>query len=192
MGSSITLKEVERLWCSCAVTWAKWQPWLKSQQGEEAKLASSPEETDGKNMQDEGDWTFISNQSRSRILLFAPEVSLTNRYEALGMEGGCGLWFKHGKEQPCQVGPTKEPSWNQCHQKRQRFLVTGDSTLRGTEVPICCPVNLSRKVFCLSRVHTGKIKKTLPGLIKPWDYYLLLFFQAGSLEAVTRKLQNIL
>jgi len=41
-------------------------------------------------MKDEGDWTFISNQSRSRILLFAPEVSLTNRYEALGMEGGCG------------------------------------------------------------------------------------------------------
>lgn len=70
----------------CAVAWARWQPWLKSQQGEEAKLASSPEETDHKNMQDEGDWTFTSTQSRSRIPLFDPEVSLTNRYEALRME----------------------------------------------------------------------------------------------------------
>ncbi len=37
-------------------------------------------------MWDEGDWTLASVQGRRRSLPLVPEVPLTNRYEALGIE----------------------------------------------------------------------------------------------------------
>lgn len=37
-------------------------------------------------MQDEGDWTFASAQGRRISLPLVPEVLLTKRYEALGVE----------------------------------------------------------------------------------------------------------
>lgn len=66
-------------------------PSCKSQQGEESKQASNHEDTDGKSMQHEADWTLLSMQSRSRSLPLAPEITLTNSYEALGMQGEGGV-----------------------------------------------------------------------------------------------------
>ena len=75
--------------------------------------------------------------------------------------------------------------------KRQRILVIGDSLLRGTEVPICCPDNLSKEVCYLSGACMWDLTKRIFGMIKPDYYYPILIFEAGSHEAATRKLQNI-
>lgn len=56
----------------------------KSQQGEEGKQASNSKDTDDKSMQHEADWTLVSMQSRRKSLPLAPEIALTNSYEALG------------------------------------------------------------------------------------------------------------
>lgn len=50
----------ERGRCYHAVTWADQQHCLKSQQEEKDKQASNPVETDGIDMQDEGDWTLVA------------------------------------------------------------------------------------------------------------------------------------
>lgn len=42
----------------------------------------------------------------------------------------------------------------------------GDSSLRGTEVLICHPENLSSKVCCLPEAHIGDVKKRILGMIK--------------------------
>jgi len=42
------------------VTWADQQHCLKSQQEEKDKQASNPVETDGIDVQDEGDWTLVA------------------------------------------------------------------------------------------------------------------------------------
>lgn len=51
--------------------------------------------------------------------------------------------------------------------------------------------NLSREVCCLPGAYIWDIRKRLPGMTKPKDYSLLLFFQAESHEATTRKFLNI-
>jgi len=61
----------------------------------------------------------------------------------------------------------------------------------GTEAPICCLDNLSRKVFCLLGPCIRDIKKIIYSMIKAHNYYPLLVFQTGSHEAATRKLKNI-
>lgn len=71
------------------------------------------------------------------------------------------------------------------------MLVIGNSSLRGTEAPICHPDNLSRAVCCLPGSCIHDIKKRLWRLIKLEDYFLFLFLQVGLHEVVTRKLQNI-
>lgn len=54
----------------------------------EAKLTFNLEETDSKNIQDEGDWTFVSAQSIKRSLPLASEMPLNNRKKALWMKRG--------------------------------------------------------------------------------------------------------
>lgn len=51
--------------------------------------------------------------------------------------------------------------------------------------------NLSREVCCLPGAYIWDIRKRLPGMTKPKDYSLLLFFQAESHEATTKKFLNI-
>lgn len=68
------------------MTQTDWQPFVKSLQGEEAKLASKFGKTDHRNTQDEGAWTFIAAQGRS--LPIAPEMPLHKNYKALGIERG--------------------------------------------------------------------------------------------------------
>lgn len=42
----------------------------------------------------------------------------------------------------------------------------GDSSLRGAEVLICYPENLSREVCCLPEAHIGDMKKRILGMTK--------------------------
>lgn len=74
--------------------------------------------------------------------------------------------------------------------KRQRVLVSENSSLRVTEDPVCCPDYLFREVCCLPGAFVRDIKMLL-SLIKLEDYYLFVLFQVGSQEAETRKLKNI-
>lgn len=74
---------------------------------------------------------------------------------------------------------------------RWRILVIGDSVLRGTEVPICLPNNLSIEVCCLLGTYIQDIEKRIPGRIKLEYCYHLLVFQARSHEIATRKQKNI-
>lgn len=65
-------------------------------------------------------------------------------------------------------------------------LLTG-----GTKAPIFCPDNFSREVCCLPGVCLRDIRKILPQLIKPEDYYSFIDIQAGTRNAAMRKLKNI-
>ena len=64
--------------------------------------------------------------------------------------------------------------------KKQRVIVVGDSLLKGAEGPICRPDPLHREVCCLPGVRVKDVRKKLPSLVRPTDYYPLLLFQAGS------------
>lgn len=72
--------------------------------------------------------------------------------------------------------------------KRQRILVIGESVLNGNDTLVCCLDNLSKEVCCLPGAHICDIRKRIPGMIKPEDYYLVVF-QAGLCESTTRKLK---
>lgn len=75
--------------------------------------------------------------------------------------------------------------------ERRRMLVTGDSSLQGTEAPVC-HLDISREVCCLSGAYIFDFKKRLLGMTKCGDCYpLLLLIQIGLQEAAMRKLQNI-
>lgn len=73
-------------WC-CVEIQADQLFCLKSLQREEAKQASNSEETNGRKRKDGRHWIPFFSQCRRGSLTLAPEVALTNRYEALGMEG---------------------------------------------------------------------------------------------------------
>lgn len=65
------------------------QSCLGAQPGEEDKQTSDL--TDGKHVQGEGDWTFVSAQGKRRRLLLAPEITLTNRFQAMVWEREEGM-----------------------------------------------------------------------------------------------------
>ena len=79
-------------------------------------------------MQGEGDWT--SAEGKRIRLISAPEVPLTNRYEALGIEK---IWTVVQNQKGTTTsrwfsqGPKSEP----VPPKKVRVLVTGDSVHRG-------------------------------------------------------------
>ena len=64
--------------------------------------------------------------------------------------------------------------------QKQWVTVIGDSLLKGAEGPICRPDPLHREVCCLLGVRVKDVRKKLPSLVRPTDYYPLLFFQVGS------------
>ena len=64
--------------------------------------------------------------------------------------------------------------------KKRRVIVIGDSLLKGAEGPICRPDPLHREVCCLPGVRVKDVRKKLPSLVRPTDYYPLLLFQIGS------------
>ena len=65
--------------------------------------------------------------------------------------------------------------------------VIGDSLLKGTEGTICRRDPLLREACCLPGAWVKDVKRKLPTLVRPSDYYPLLIFQVGSNEVATRK-----
>ena len=72
----------------------------------------------------------------------------------------------------------------------RRVLVIGDSLLRGTEAPICCPDNISREVYFLPRARIRDVTERLLSLVKPADYHSFLLFQVRSHDVAMRRLRN--
>ena len=67
-----------------------------------------------------------------------------------------------------------------CQQrKKQQVIVIGDSLLKGAEGPICRPDPLNREICCLLGAQIKDLRKKLPTLVRPSDYYPLLLFQIG-------------
>lgn len=132
-----------------AMTWANWQSCPKSLQEEEVKPAPNAEETDCKNIQDEGDWTLISDQRRRRNLPVPPEVPLTNgklwRWKEEDVVNGSEL----EKVNHIKMVHSGSQVVSSAAQKRRTVLISGDSILRGTVAPICFPNNLSGEICCL-------------------------------------------
>ena len=64
--------------------------------------------------------------------------------------------------------------------KKRRVIGAGDSLLNGAEGPICRPNPLHREVCCLPGAQVKDVRKKLPSLVWPTDYYPLLLFQVGS------------
>ena len=64
--------------------------------------------------------------------------------------------------------------------KKQWVLVIGDSLLKEAERPICRPNPLHKEVCCLLGAQVKDVRKKLPSLVWPTDYYPLLLFQVGS------------
>ena len=52
-------------------------------------------------------------------------------------------------------------------------------TLKGAEGPICRPDLLHREICCLPGAQIKDVRKKLPSLVRPSDYYPLLLFQEG-------------
>jgi len=50
---------------------------------------------------------------------------------------------------------------------------------------------LLREVFCLPGTQAKDVKRELPTLVQPSDYYPLLIFQVSSCEVATRSLRAI-
>ena len=64
--------------------------------------------------------------------------------------------------------------------KKQSLTVIGDALLKGAEGPIHRPEPLHRELCCLLGARVKDIRKKLPSLVRPSDYYPLLLFQVGS------------
>ena len=64
--------------------------------------------------------------------------------------------------------------------KKRCVTVIGDSLLKGAEGPICRPGPLHREVCCLPGAWVKDVRKKLPSLVRPTDYYPLLLFQVGN------------
>ena len=56
----------------------------------------------------------------------------------------------------------------------------GGECLAKAEGPLCRPNPLHREVCCLLGVRVKDVRKKLPSLVRPTDYYPLLLFQVGS------------
>jgi len=67
--------------------------------------------------------------------------------------------------------------------KKRQFDVIGDSLLRGTEGPICRSDPLLRELCCLLRAWAKDVKRKIPTLVQPSDYYPFLFFSGRQQQS---------
>lgn len=123
------------------------------------------------------------------------KVPLSNRYKALGLETKEGMekGSNPGMDQlNVAVSPRTQVRTSATKNKQKGMLVIQDSLLRGTEAPICHVDHQAGLMLLGTHIHD--IKKQLPNLIKPKNYYPLLITdpdQAHSYDAATRTVQNI-
>ena len=144
----------------CAAAQADRQPCLGAQPAEEDNDASHL--TKGKCMQSEGDWNFVSAQDKRIRLLLASEV---NRFQALVWEREEGMDSSSEPERGEHIKKIQARTRVTTYvaNKRQGVLVFGHSLLRGTEVPIYHPNNLSREFCCLPDCIQDIKKRILGG-----------------------------
>ena len=71
------------------------------------------------------------------------------------------------------------------------MVVVGESLLRGTEAPVCCPDTLYREVSCLPGTRVRDVTERLPSLVQSTDYYPLLLFHMGTSDTVRSSLRSI-
>lgn len=157
---------------------------------------SSLTSTEGGNLEDRGQWQEVPARRNRRCTRDCPmttpssQVPLLNRYSALQRN------LDDDEHNISPISPTLEPSARSSQtspciktsvvKKKRRVLVIGDSLLKGTEGPICRPDPVHREVCCLPGARVKDVKRMLPSLVRPSDYYPLLLFQVGS-DEVTRR-----
>ena len=125
-------------------------------------------------------------QGTSSLPTWPSQVPLYNRCEALAVEG-------HSKEDTDDSQATPEVSprperptpriVTTSTRKKRRFIVVGDSLLRGTEGAICRADPPLGEDCCLPGSRVKDITRKLPSLVQPSDYYPLLLFHVGGDEA---------
>ena len=158
------------------VTQADRWPCLKCLQGKDAKLSSNPEETNGKNIEDDGEWIPVSAWSRRTayfLLLMFPEQQIwsSGNRKRRGVDNGSDL----EKDNNIKMAQSRTQVRTSATKERQRVLVIEDSMLRDTVAPICHVDNPSEEICCLPESRIQDMRKRLPGILK-LDFYLLLFF----------------
>uniref|UniRef100_A0A493TS73 Uncharacterized protein n=1 Tax=Anas platyrhynchos platyrhynchos TaxID=8840 RepID=A0A493TS73_ANAPP len=139
-----------------------------------------------------------STKKHRRVIVVGNSLLRQGKDEAEGLESSPNAGSNPAKRVKIG-GSTEHSDWGRAEhcittratKKERRVLVIRDSLLRGTEAPICRPDNLSREVCCLPGARVRDVRKALPQLIKPEDYYPLVVIQVGSREAATRKMRNI-
>ena len=123
----------------------------------------------------------------SSVTVPPSQVPSQNRYKALQVEpnnneddASCSLKVSPRLRQakPCvKTASIKKKRW---------VTVIGDSLLRGREGPIYTPDLLPREVCWLAGAQVEDVKRKLPTLVWPSDFYLLLIFYVGSDEVAIR------
>ena len=119
------------------------------------------------------------------------QLPLQNRYTALHgqLENGLGNGSSYLEASPKSNQTTHCIKMSSVKNKR-RAIVIGYSLLKGAEGPICRPDPLDREVCCLPVAQVKDVRKKLPSLVWPSDYYPLLLFQVGS-DEVGRTLRTM-
>lgn len=115
-----------------------------------------------------------------------PQVSLSDRLEALGIEG---LVSKEAGE----GSPTILPRVIMCLKvasvrKDWKVIFVGEALLRGVGSPVWRLDLTCGHVYCLSVSRVKDITRKCPDLVQPSDHYPLLIAQAGSNEVSHRSL----
>ena len=147
-------------------------------------LSSPPPRINNEESGDVGQWHKAPAHRCRRALPVSPQppqLPLQNRYSAL--QGQLDNGGDDGSPQLVALPKSDQSSPSiktSSIRKKQRVIVVGDSLLKGAEGPICRPDPLHREVCCLPGVRVKDVRKKLPSLVRPTDYYPLLLFQAGS------------
>jgi len=120
-------------------------------------------------------------------LLTSPsQVPLYDRYKALDVEDQSKDDVDDSPSTP-EVSPRSERPTTSITttstRKKRQVIVVGDSLLKGTEGSICQEDPPFQKVSCLPGAWVKDIPRKLPSLVRPSDYYPLLFFPVGGNEA---------
>lgn len=140
--------------CKGKVSWNSTSSWLTQ---------SSPQVS--------GDWALLSAWGRRKNLPPSPKVPL---YKIQHLENEEHV--NNRQEDPGKVDNTKsaQPPTHirtSATRKACKVLVIGDSLLRGTEAPICCPDSFSREVCCLPGARICNVTERLPSQITICSYY---------------------
>jgi len=104
-----------------------------------------------------------------------PQLPLRNRYSAL--QGQLDNGGNDGFPQLVVLPKSNQTSLSiktSLAKKKRWGIVIGDSLLKGAEGPICRPDPLHREVCYLPGAWVKDIRKKLPSLVWPSDYYPLL------------------